>query len=199
MPEQVDHPAMLLLGSDPDVAAHGRAVARIALRIADALRIEGRERELLGLAAGLHDVGKLPVPDETLRKPGPLKSSEWVQVRLHPVFGEQLLVSAGLGEIASWVRHHHERPDGLGYPDGLSTDAIPLQSRIIALGDAYDAMVSERPYSAALSPRAARDELVRGAGTQFDARVVEAFLALPDAHRPPVRRFRRARTLRAVA
>ena len=198
MPVDVKHPAMLLLGSDPEVAAHGRAVARIALRIADNLGIDGREREMLGLAAGLHDVGKLPMPDETLRKPGPLKPSEWVQVRLHPVFGEQLLVSAGLTEIAGWVRHHHERVDGLGYPDGLSGGAIPLESRIIAVGDAYDAMVSERPYSSALTPAAAREELWRGAGTQFDEEIVDAFLELPEV-RPWKRRFRRARTLYAVA
>jgi HD-GYP domain-containing protein (c-di-GMP phosphodiesterase class II) len=198
MQAELEHPAMLLLGSDPEVAAHGRAVARIALKIADALDICGRPREMLGVAAGLHDIGKLPMPDETLHKPGPLEPSEWVQIRLHPVFGEQLVVSAGLDEIAPWVRHHHERPDGLGYPDGLGGDTIPLESRIIAVGDAYDAMVSERPYSSALTPAAAREELLRGAGTQFDAEIVGTFLDLPDA-RPWMRRFRRGRTLHAVA
>ena len=189
---------MLLLGSNPEVSAHGRAVARIAVRIAYRVGLSAADCEKLGIAAGLHDLGKLPMPDETLDKPGPLDEQEWAQVRLHPIFGEQLLVSAGYSEIAPWVRHHHERVDGSGYPDGLRGDAIPLQSRIIAVADAYDAMVSERPYSSALSQAAARDELVRGAGTQFDAAVVSAFLRL-RFERMWARRFRRARALHAVA
>jgi HD-GYP domain-containing protein (c-di-GMP phosphodiesterase class II) len=192
------HPAMLLLGADPEVAAHGRAVARIAVRIADKLGLGARDREMVAVAAGLHDLGKVPMPDQTLDKPGPLDDEEWAQVRLHPIVGEQLLVSAGFGEIAPWVRHHHERPDGSGYPDHLSGDAIPLQSRIIAVGDAYDAMVSERPYSSALSQSQAREELVRGCGTQFDARIVTAFLQV-HLDRPWTRRFRPARVLHAVA
>ena len=198
MAAQDDHPAMLLLGSNPEVAAHGRAVARIAVRIADQVGLDTRAREMVGVAAGLHDLGKVPMPDETLDKPGPLDEHEWAQVRLHPIFGEQLLVSAGFAEIAPWVRHHHERPDGCGYPDGLRGDAIPLQSRIIAVSDAYDAMVSERPYSSALSRRAAREELMRGSGTQFDSRIVAAFLQLP-LDRPWTRRFRPARALHAAA
>ena len=193
-----EHPAMVLLGSSPEMAGHGRSVARIAVRMAESLGLSEREQELVGLAAALHDLGKMPVPDATLNKPGPLNSKEWAQVRLHPILGEQLLVSVGLEQIAPWVRSHHERPDGLGYPDGLRGDAIPLQSRIIAVADAFDAMVSERPYSAALSYPAAREELVRGTGSQFDHRMVEAFLRLPVA-RPWIRRFDRARVLDAVA
>lgn len=193
-----EHPAMLLLGSDPEVAAHGRATARIAMRIADQLGLGARDREMVGVAAGLHDLGKLPMPDETLDKPGPLDEQEWAQVRLHPIVGEQLVVSVGFVEIAPWVRHHHERPDGSGYPDGLEGDAIPLQSRIIAVGDAYDAMVSQRPYSSALSQAAAREELLRGSDTQFDAGIVTAFLQL-RFDRPWARRFRTARALHAVA
>lgn len=196
--ETEEHPAMLLLGSSPEVAAHGRAVARIAVLIGAELGLSRRANQVLGVAAGLHDLGKLPMPSETLSKPGRLSPKEWAQVQLHPVVGEQLLVSAGLSEIAPWVRSHHERPDGTGYPDGLTGPSIPLESRIIAVADAYDAMVSDRPYSPAVSESAARQELRDSSGTQFDPLVVDAFL---DAHpvRPPVRRFRAAGQLHAVA
>jgi HD-GYP domain-containing protein (c-di-GMP phosphodiesterase class II) len=187
-----DHPAMVLLGPCPEVAAHGRAVARTSVTIGAALGLNGREREALGMAAGLHDLGKIPIPKTTLDKPGPLDPDEWAQIRLHPVVGQQLLISAGLERIAPWVRAHHERPDGSGYPDGLKGDDIPLQSRIIAVADAFDAMVSDRPYRSALGVACAREELVRGSGSQFDGRVVGAFLGL-DGMRRWRRRFEPAR------
>lgn len=187
---------MVLLGSEPEPAAHGRAVAEIAVSIAAALGLPARRREMLRVAAGLHDLGNLSLAVETLNRPGPLRPAEWDRIRLHPIAGAQLLASAGLDEIAAWVRHHHERPDGLGYPDGLTGDAIPLESRIIAVGDGYDAMVSERPYSAALSDVDARQELLRGSGTQFDAQVVQTFLALHAAGRG---RFRRTSALQPDA
>jgi HD-GYP domain-containing protein (c-di-GMP phosphodiesterase class II) len=196
--EANENAAMLLLGPHPELAAHGRAVARTAMQIAEVLGFSGREQVKLRVAAGLHDLGKLPIPAKTLAKPGPLDPDEWSQVRLHPVLGEQLLLSAGLDEIAPWVRSHHERPDGTGYPDGLCGDAIPLQSRIIAVADAFDAMVSDRAYSAALSERAAREEIVRATGTQFDHRVAATFLDLRPA-RQPWRRFRPAGALYAMA
>ena len=168
--------AMSLLEGNQDVATHGREVARIATRVAYALGLGEQARAAVGVAAALHDIGKVPISAEILNKPGPLSLEEWTQVRLHPVLGAQLLMAEGLGEFAPWVRSHHERPDGSGYPDGLEGDAIPLQSRIIAVADAYDAMVSERPYATALSEVAARQELLRGSGTQFDRRVVAAFL-----------------------
>ena len=170
--------AMALLEGNQEIATHGRAVARVAIRIAAAIGLDEPSQAQIGTAAGLHDIGKLPIPPETLAKPGPLTPDEWAQVRLHPVLGEQMLFGEGLGEIAGWVRCHHERPDGRGYHDGLTTRAIPLESRIIAVADAYDAMVSERPYSSAISDSAAREELLRAAGTQFDSNVVAAFLGL---------------------
>lgn len=182
--EAGEHEAMALVASNPDIATHGRAVARIAIRIAEALGCDRAEQARIRTAAGLHDIGKLPIPPETLDKPGPLDAEEWAQVRLHPVLGEQMLLSEGLGDIAPWVRCHHERPDGGGYPDGLVDGTIPLQSRIIAVADAYDAMVTERPYSAAISDRAAREELLRASGTQFDSKVVSAFLGLRFRRRP---------------
>jgi HD-GYP domain-containing protein (c-di-GMP phosphodiesterase class II) len=179
---------MVLLGPCPEVAAHGRAVARTAVAIGAALGLSEPERVALGMAAGLHDLGKLSIPAATLDKPGPLDPDEWAQIRLHPVAGQQLLISAGLNEIAPWVRSHHERPDGSGYPDGLKGEDVPLQSRIIAVADAFDAMVSDRPYRPALGVAGAREELVRSSGTQFDGRVVGAFLGL-DGMRRWRRRF----------
>jgi HD-GYP domain-containing protein (c-di-GMP phosphodiesterase class II) len=170
--------AIALLEGNEEIATHGRAVARIAVRIAAAIGLDEPTQARIGTAAGLHDIGKLPISPETLAKPGALTPDEWAQVRLHPVLGEQMLFSEGLAEIAGWVRCHHERPDGRGYPDGLATGAIPLESLIIAVADAYDAMVSERPYSSALSDSAAREELLRAAGTQFDSKIVGAFLGL---------------------
>jgi HD-GYP domain-containing protein (c-di-GMP phosphodiesterase class II) len=181
--------AMTLLEGNLEIAAHGRAVARVALQIASALGLDQPAQTRIETAAGLHDIGKLPIPPETLAKPGPLSPDEWAQVRLHPVLGAQMLASEGLDEIAGWVRCHHERPDGLGYPDGLEAGAIPFESRIIAVADAYDAMVSDRPYSSALSDAVAREELLRGSGTQFDSRIVSTFLGL---------RFRRRSWRRAT-
>jgi HD-GYP domain-containing protein (c-di-GMP phosphodiesterase class II) len=149
--------AMTLVEANPDVAAHGREVARIATRIGNALGFDEEARATLGLAAGLHDIGKLPI-----------------------------------------LRCHHERPDGNGYPDGLEGAAIPLQSRIIAVADAYDAMVSDRPYSSALSDAAARGELLRAPGAQFDRRIVAAFLGLRFRSRP-WRQVAPARSFHAVA
>jgi len=121
--------------------------------------------------------GKVGIPDTILDKPGPLTRSEWEFVRQHTLVGERLLsASSSLRPVAVLVRARHERWDGRGYPDGRAGDAIPLGSRIVAVCDAYGAMISERPYRAALSHAAACQELRAGAGTQFDPAVVEAFL-----------------------
>ena len=142
--------------------------------------------ERLALAGVLHDVGKIGVGDAVLCKPGPLDDEEWAQMRKHPELGARLLAGAGLGDIAEWVFAHHEQLDGSGYPLGLESEEIPLEARVLAVADAYEAMTSERPYSAALSHAEAAAELRRCAGTQFDPQVVEALLAaLPRAERQP--------------
>jgi HD-GYP domain-containing protein (c-di-GMP phosphodiesterase class II) len=102
-------------------------------------------------------------------------------MRRHPEIGARILAGARLGEVSEWVLAHHERPDGTGYPAGLAGTAIPLEARILAVADAFEAMTSHRVYRAALTPEQARSELVRGAGTQFDVRVVEAFLRVLDS------------------
>ncbi len=119
-----------------------------------------------------------------MNKPGRLTTEQWAESKRHPQVGADLLAEAQLHDIASWVAAHHERPDGLGYPLGLADEAIPLEAKVLAVADAYDAMRAERAYKTALSHERASTELCLGAGTQFDVRVVHAFLDAvedPDA------------------
>jgi polar amino acid transport system substrate-binding protein len=124
----------------------------------------------------LHDVGKVSLPDQILRKPGPLDYHEYEEVKMHPVIGADFVNRVdGLSPIAVWVRHSHEHFDGTGYPDALSGDDIPLASRILLVADAFDAMTSDRPYREAMAFEDAIGELRRNAGRQFDPRCVNAF------------------------
>ena len=128
------------------------------------------------IAGILHDVGRVGVPDELLAKEGPLDEEEWHWVRSHPEIGARMLETTDFGDIGEWILAHHERPDGTGYPDGRDGDEVPLEAAILGVADAYEAMTAARPYRAPLDPQAASDELRRGAGRQFDERVVEALL-----------------------
>jgi len=159
-----------------DLRTHQRVVAQIAGDAARALGYSRQGCEKVCLAASLHDIGKRRIEAELLTRDGPLDAAEWAHVRLHPVFGEQILIGEGLTEIAPWVRSHHEQPDGLGYPDGLKGTEIPRESRIIAVADAYDAMTSGRPYRAPISVHDACAELINCSGTQFDPEVVAVVL-----------------------
>ena len=130
------------------------------------------------MAAILHDVGKVSIPDHVLRKPQPLSERDWEAIKQNPVRGAEMVSRIqGLETIVPWIRHSLERLDGSGYPAGLRGDAIPLACRILHVADAYDAMTCERPYRPAMSDQEARAELVRGAGTQFDPRCVETLEA----------------------
>jgi HD-GYP domain-containing protein (c-di-GMP phosphodiesterase class II) len=173
--------AAALDARDPSTRDHARKVGRYAAAIATRLGLTGDRVELVRVAGLVHDVGQVGVPDAVLLKPGPLGPDEWAEVRRHPEIGARVLAHPVPGEVREWVLRHHERPDGLGYPDGLRGAAIPLEARILAVADAYEAMTSDRPYRRALSPEMARDELVAGVDSQFDARVVEAFVAWLDA------------------
>jgi two-component system cell cycle response regulator len=160
----------------PDIAAHCAAVADLAERIARRLGLDEDACEHVRHAAELHDIGKIAVPDPILLKRGALEPHEWDYVRQHPAIGERIAAAApALRRVARIIRSSHERWDGGGYPDRLTGDAAPIGARIIAVCDAYDAMVSERPYAAARTPREALAELRRCAGTQFDPEVVAAF------------------------
>lgn len=167
---------------DTGVALHSRTVGRFAAGIAAELRLPADRVERVRLAGVVYDVGKIGVPDAILQKPGPLDEDEWALIRQHPEHGARLLANPELDDIRSWVLAHHERPDGDGYPQGLFAGEIPLEAQIIAVADAYEAMTSARPYRAALDPVVAQDELRRGAGTQFDRRVVDAFLRVLGRH-----------------
>ena len=131
--------------------------------------------ELIRLAGSLHDLGKLAIPEEILRKPAPLTEAERLVLERHPQIGFRMLESLGVDPVADWVLHHHERWDGGGYPDGLPAERIPLGARIIFVADAYDAMTSDRVYRRRLSSHDALAELQRCAGSQFDPEVVAAF------------------------
>ena len=154
---------------------HSTAVARYAAAIAEEMGWQGTDLALLRMAAMLHDVGKVGIPDSILRKAGPLSEAEFDQMRLAPVTGAELVGRVeGLGPIVPWIYHAHEHVDGSGYPEGLRGDAIPLASRIIAVADAFDAMTTNRPYRGAMSREDAIAELHRCSGSQFDLACVEA-------------------------
>ena len=162
----------------PDLDGHSCDVALLAETTARRLGLEPDDVESVRQAAQLHDIGKVAIPETILHKPGALEDDEWVFMRRHSEIGERIIAEApALSRVAAMVRASHERYDGGGYPDGLSGDAIPLGARIVAVCDAFDAMITERPYSAAMSPVDAERELRDCAGSQFDPAVVEAFCA----------------------
>jgi putative nucleotidyltransferase with HDIG domain len=171
-----------LAAKDPSTMAHSARVRRFAVAMAGQLG-QGRAFALeLALGAELHDIGKIGIPDELLHKAGPLKAEERRRVLEHAVIGARILkpLLADHPLVLAVVRWHHEWADGTGYPDGLRAREIPLEARIVAVADAFDAMTSWRPYRPAFSPRAAVEELTRCAGTQFDRQCVEALLAVID-------------------
>jgi hypothetical protein len=160
---------------DDYTGRHSSQVSELARRVGARLGMSGDEVELLECAARLHDIGKLGVPDAILQKPGPLDEYEWAVMRRHPDWGAEMVGRVpGLEPAAALVRAHHERWDGCGYPDGLAGEGIPLASRVIGACDAFEAMVSDRPYRHRMSVDQALAELAAGAGTQFDPEVVEA-------------------------
>ena len=162
---------------DSYTSGHSERAAELAYRIAKALGLSEKLCERIKMACTLHDVGKIGIPDYILGKPEKLSDSEFEVIKTHPTKSEQLLKSVkGLREEAKWVRHHHERWDGLGYPDGLSGEQIPLPSRIIAIADIYEALTSDRPYRKAYSKEEAIEMIEQMSGTVLDPRVVDAFL-----------------------
>ena len=164
---------------DAATEGHCKRLERLAVATGERLGLADQRLIDLSYAAYLHDVGKVKVPAEILNKAEPLTEEEWKEMRRHPEYGEEMLKEKEfLRAAARIVRAHHERYDGRGYPDGLKGEQIPLEARIIAVVDAYDAITSERPYQPALAKKKAFDELKKGAGSQFDERVVKAFIAL---------------------
>jgi diguanylate cyclase (GGDEF)-like protein len=170
---------------DAYTGSHSYMVGELAARVAVRMGLEGDQVELARLAGSLHDLGKLAIPEEILRKPGPLNEAERLVLERHPQIGFRMLDSLGVEPVATWVLHHHERWDGDGYPERLGGDRIPLGSRILLVADAYDAMTTDRIYRSRLSHERAMAELERCAGTQFDPDVVSAFMEEFDEPRKP--------------
>jgi len=157
-------------------ASHCRRVGRFAELTARELGLPPESVERVRLAGVLHDVGRVGLPDDLLGKPGPLTEAEWAWIRAHPAIGARMVETTEYEDIRSWILFHHERPDGRGYPEGRGNSDVPLESSIIGVADAYEAMTSQRPYRAAYAAEAAADELRRHAGRQFRSEVVEALL-----------------------
>jgi len=164
---------------DPAAAGHSLRVAVIAETIAARLEWADLEPETLRLGGRLHDVGKLSIPAETLRKPGPLDAVELERMRLHPVVGAKVVVHLEAGCVAlPCVLYHHERWDGGGYPVGRAGRQIPPEARVLAVADAFDALTSSRPYRPSMSVPEALGEVERCAGSQFDPDVARALLEI---------------------
>jgi diguanylate cyclase (GGDEF)-like protein/putative nucleotidyltransferase with HDIG domain len=175
----VDAFLALLEARDPGTSQHVRRVATLALKLALALGLSGSEAHLVSLGGLLHDLGKVAVPDAILGKHAQLDKAEREAMIQHPLTGAALLQPIPvLRDVAPIVRAHHEQMDGSGYPDGLQGEEIPLGARIVAVADAYDAMTNERVYHSALPSAEALRILQRGAGSQFDPRVVEMLARL---------------------
>jgi diguanylate cyclase (GGDEF)-like protein len=167
---------------DPYTQGHSKRVAQYAVALAQSLGMTDAEVDLIHITGTLHDVGKIGVPDAILKKPGRLEAEERQVMETHPALGEVIVRKAPqLAATLPGVRHHHERWDGKGYPDGLQNEQIPQMARILAVADTFDAMTSDRPYRKGLSWEIALEEIARGAGTQFEPQLAVAFVTLMQA------------------
>ena len=171
--------ANALEAKDAYTRGHSERVGRWSRLIAASMGLPAETVQTIAQAGLLHDIGKIGVPEAVLRKPGTLDEREWALMRRHPVIGSQIVAPFEcLAGVAVVIRHHHERHDGSGYPDGLAGDAIPLGARIVAVADVFDALTSDRPYRAALTREAALEHLMSGAGAWLDEDVVAVALGV---------------------
>lgn len=169
----------MLAERDYGTCCHSKATAQWARRLATAMELGGEATEFIALCALLHDVGKISTPEEILLKPSPLAIDEWDVMRDHAAAGARILHQIpSLQRCAIIVRAHHERFDGAGYPDGLYGTSIPFEARVLAVADAFHAMISERPYRQPIAPRQALQILQDGRGTQWDPDVVDVMLSM---------------------
>ncbi len=161
-----------------------------AAAVGERIGLGPEELDVLRVAGELHDIGKVAIPDAILSKAGPLDPNEWAIVHQHTLIGERILAAApALSQVAKLVRSSHERYDGSGYPEGKAADEIPLGSRVVAVCDAFDAMIGPRPYRLGMSEEVALAELRRCAGSQFDPAIIEVFFALRAESRLDARQF----------
>jgi putative two-component system response regulator len=188
--------AVVALGlkvKDREARAHNLRVARLCVHIGRQMSMSASELRILARAGLMHDIGKLGIPNAVLEKHSPLDESEWILMRTHPEMGLTLLDRAGQSsrEVLA-VLYHHERLDGSGYPYGLKAEAIPIEARIVAVADTYDALTSDRPYRDACSQAEARRVLIEEAGSRLDSRAVAALFGALDEEAvsgEPARRY----------
>jgi putative two-component system response regulator len=190
---------------DPYTSGHSHRVAILSRRLAERSGFDSARADRIYMAGLLHDVGKIGVPESVLCKPGRLTDDEYRIIKEHPAIGAKIIGGVRqLSDLAVGVLTHHERPDGRGYPQGLKGDQMPVEGRIIGLADCFDAMTTDRTYRAALPLEAVVEEIRKNAGTQFDARLAEKFLAMdlasvlvelrePQAHSLPENMFEEVR------
>lgn len=182
--------AVAVLGhlvKDREALGHNRRVAQLCVRIGRQLAMTTNELRVLSRAGLLHDIGKVAIPDQILDKHSALDAAEWTLMRTHPEIGLSLLGQSRSRREMLAVLYHHERLDGSGYPYGLAADSIPIEARIVAAADTYDALTSDRPYRKACTPLEARKVLMEEAGRRLDARVVSAMFAVLETQ--PLTRF----------
>jgi putative nucleotidyltransferase with HDIG domain len=171
---------------DAYTQGHSQRVAELSLKLAENLGVDEAERKEIYSAALLHDIGKIGIRDEVLHKPGDLSEEEMETIRSHPIFGDAILAPLKfLGNVTGMVKHHHERWDGKGYPDGLAGQSIPLASRIVAVADTYDALTSNRPYRSRRTHDEAMEIIRDQIGQQFDPGVVDALLGIMEDYPRP--------------
>ncbi len=174
----------MLKARDEATCAHSQATGAWCRRLSEAMGLSAATTDIIVKAGVLHDIGKIATPDAILFKPGPLDDAEWTTMQKHAAFGAQILSELpALASFAPIVRAHHERWDGKGYPHGLKGEQIPFEARVVAVADAFHAMISNRPYRPAIAQREAMGILREGRGTQWDAEVVDAMIAMLDAPR----------------
>lgn len=173
--------AQALEARDTYTKGHSERVTRYAVAIAKEMELDARTQKVIYYAGMLHDIGKIGISDAILQKRVKLSDEEWETIRNHPMFGDNILGPIKfLNDAQKVVLRHHERYDGSGYPGHLKGEEIPLEARIVAVADSFDAMTSDRPYRKALSRDVAVAEIRSASGGQFDPRVVEAFLAIVE-------------------
>lgn len=169
--------AAALEAKDLYTSGHSTRVAEMAYNLGEVLGMKKEELRLMHIAGDLHDIGKIGVPDNVLKKPDRLEAEEWELMKKHCDIGFNILRKAKtLNDISQIVLHHHERWDGTGYPEGLKAEEIPLASRILAVCDSIDAMKSDRPYRKSISDELCKDEISKNKGTMYDSKIAECML-----------------------
>jgi putative nucleotidyltransferase with HDIG domain len=180
---------VMLKARDEATCAHSHATGAWCRRLSEALKLTPAMTDIIWKAGVLHDIGKIATPDGILFKTGPLNEDEWTIMKAHAEFGAEILSELpALAAYAPIVRSHHERWDGRGYPNGLKGEEIPFEARVVAVADAFHAMISNRPYRPAIGQRQAMDILREGSGTQWDPTIISAMIAMLDAPRKAGRR-----------